>query len=221
MQADFSVLHAGKKPILFLLLMLRYNIHTTTMSIRKSTSNHNHMLSMIGRLNFFSSLRVVLVVLTMVVVLHPAAVVVVEGATFRAEIVELPDASVPGVSGTVVAFEDGKAIGYGGFLTGLQSDLEAATCTAENGCGVHVHSGSSCESTATQGGHYYDPEVVDVDPWMEARYSSDADGSATFSGVVIPGATAIEGRAFVGEFRSFWISCSYRMRVHGKIYSFC
>lgn len=162
---------------------------------------------MIDSLKCFFSLRVVLVVLAMVVL--AAVVVVVDGATFRAAINELPDASVPGVSGTVVAFEDGTAIGYGyvrelpiaaqRFLTGLQPGLEEATCTAENGCGVHVHSGKSCESTETQSLHYYGPEVVEVGPWIEARYSSEEDGSATFSGIVVAGATDLADRAFVGE----------------------
>jgi hypothetical protein len=36
------------------------------------------------------------------------------------------------------------------------------------------------------------------DPWVEARYSSDTDGKASFSGIVDIGTDDIEGRAFVG-----------------------
>ena len=125
---------------------------------------------------------------------------------YRATMVELPNATVSGVSGTVIAFHDDgdtAAIGYGGFLKGLTVGLDAngKTCTnATNGCGVHVHNGTSCASSDMQGGHYYDATVVKLDPWIDVRYSSDANGAAVFSGVVIPGgAIDIAGRAFVGE----------------------
>jgi hypothetical protein len=71
-------------------------------------------------------------------------------------------------------------------------------CTATNGCGVHIHTGFDCEDAAAQGGHYFEDPVM-ADPWVEARYSSAADGKASFSGVVDIGATdALDGRAFLG-----------------------
>ena len=63
------------------------------------------------------------------------------------------------------------------------------------GCGVHVHDGFSCENATLQGGHYY---IGDTDPWLVERYSSNDIGTATFSGVVDIGGTALlDGRAFV------------------------
>merc|ERR1712070_566254 len=37
------------------------------------------------------------------------------------------------------------------------------------GCGVHVHSGTSCDNTTTQGGHYYEGDVA---PWADIGYTS-------------------------------------------------
>lgn len=71
-------------------------------------------------------------------------------------------------------------------------------CTEKNGCGVHIHKGFDCENTTTQGGHFFvDPATED--PWVEARYSSNADGKASFSGIVDIGATDdLQGLAFLG-----------------------
>jgi Cu/Zn superoxide dismutase len=103
-----------------------------------------------------------------------------------------------GVIGSVVVFDagDGVTVGYGGFVEGLQANLEATTCTATNGCGVHIHSGTSCFNSTTQGGHYFESPVTD-DPWMEERYSSDETGFALFSSVTVIGTSNLEGRAFV------------------------
>jgi len=116
-------------------------------------------------------------------------------ATYSAEITELNGSGVT-AKAIVFAGINGTA-GYGGFAEGLLPDLEAATCNATNGCGVHIHTGFSCENTTAQGGHYFVDPVME-DPWVEARYSSGADGKASFSGVVDIGSTDdIEGRAFL------------------------
>jgi len=41
-------------------------------------------------------------------------------------------------------------------------------CTAANGCGVHIHSGTSCDDKEGQGGHWYAAELVD--PWKLVGY---------------------------------------------------
>jgi hypothetical protein len=71
-------------------------------------------------------------------------------------------------------------------------------CTATNGCGVHIHSGDSFEDSTSQGDNYYEDSVME-DPWVEARYSGDANGKASFSGIVDVGTDDIEGHAFVGK----------------------
>merc|ERR1719232_191814 len=44
-----------------------------------------------------------------------------------------------------------------------------------NGCGVHVHVGSSC---AESGGHYWNEKVVNPDPWQIVRYKTDRRGNS-------------------------------------------
>lgn len=118
-------------------------------------------------------------------------------STYKATIAPLGDS---GVSGAVVVFagSDGTTVGYGGSITGLELSLEASTCTATNGCGVHIHSGKGCEDAAAQGGHYFVDPVTE-DPWVDARYSSDSVGSSIFSGSRIIGTSSLEGHAFIGK----------------------
>ena len=109
-------------------------------------------------------------------------------------------APIPGVettvAGTVVVFDtgDGTSVGYGGFVTGLQANLMSENCTAVNGCGAHIHEGTSCGNTSLPGGHYY---TGDVDPWVNERYSSDKSGATSFSSLIEIGTNDLEGRAFV------------------------
>jgi hypothetical protein len=91
-------------------------------------------------------------------------------------------------------------VGYAGIVTKLENNLLASTCNATNGCGVHIHSGKSCNNTVTQGGHYYNNVTVPIDPWIDERYSSDATGKANFQGIVSMGTIDVEGRVFVGKF---------------------
>jgi len=57
-------------------------------------------------------------------------------------------------------------------LEGLEADCE--------GCGIHIHEGTSCDSHELVKGHYWDDEVVE-DLWTTAggaTYDSDAEGNA-------------------------------------------
>jgi hypothetical protein len=91
-------------------------------------------------------------------------------------------------------------VGYAGIVSNLESNLLASMCNATNGCGVHIHSGKSCNSTATQGGHYFNNATVPIDPWIDERYSSDAAGKANFQAIVQMGTIDVEGRVFIGAF---------------------
>merc|ERR1711972_348921 len=46
-----------------------------------------------------------------------------------------------------------------------------------NGCGVHVHSGTSCDVAADVGGHYYSSSLSS-DPWAPMVYVTAADGTS-------------------------------------------
>jgi len=120
-------------------------------------------------------------------------------ATYKAAISEIPGTG-SGVTGLVVVFVgDDSTVGYAGIVEGLMPDLSAFGCNATNGCGVHIHDGKSCENTTLPGGHYFEAPQT-VDPWIEERYSSNANGTANFAGVADIGNTNdLEGRAFVGK----------------------
>jgi hypothetical protein len=127
--------------------------------------------------------------------------------TYHADISPLSD--MYDVTGYVVLFtkSDNDAdsaststyLGYAGKVENIESNLTVESCTAVNGCGVHVHSGKDCFNSTTQGGHYYNNETVALDPWIEARYFTNDDGmSSNFSGLLDAGSTDIDGRAFIG-----------------------
>ena len=64
------------------------------------------------------------------------------------------------------------------YLAGLQPNCEK--------CGVHIHSGSTCDDMALVGGHYWDADEVGraADPWVPsegAYYTFDEDGEAARS----------------------------------------
>ena len=112
-----------------------------------------------------------------------------------------------GVSGDVVVFGDTTELAMIGTVSGLEPSLDAAgtDCAATNGCGVHVHSGTSCTDPASQGGHYYPAETPSstspwiTDPWAKVRYqSTNASGDAELN---IPqlttGAYDIGGKVFI------------------------
>jgi len=61
-------------------------------------------------------------------------------------------------------------------------------CTAGNGCGVHIHSGMGCEDKEAQGGHWYNADELDADPWKVVGYlSTTSEGYAQFATCVSTG----------------------------------
>jgi hypothetical protein len=84
-------------------------------------------------------------------------------------------------------------------LAGLDTDCVAgAGDDVTNGCGIHVHSGTSCDVAADVGGHYYSSDLGS-DPWSDVVYVSDSSGKASSSMTVETGLALWElaGRAFV------------------------
>ena len=102
--------------------------------------------------------------------------------------------------------DNSDRICYVGFASGLSPDvlsyqLDGPDCTAKNGCGTHVHSGTSCENSSTQGGHWYDAGKVlgGVDPWATVGYTSTSkDGTAWYGSCLATGLVDdAVGRPFV------------------------
>jgi len=62
-----------------------------------------------------------------------------------------------------------------------------------NSCGIHIHSGTSCDDASKVGGHFWKGDEIE-DPWMSAIYSGSIGRIAVEFGHDI---SASEGRAFV------------------------
>lgn len=60
-----------------------------------------------------------------------------------------------------------------------------AASGVKNGCGIHVHAGTSCDSHAAVSGHYYSPALA-TDPWLPIAYVASVGGASNQeSGVVV------------------------------------
>jgi Cu/Zn superoxide dismutase len=122
--------------------------------------------------------------------------------------VTLSDLSDSGVTGFVSIFtesDNSTIIGYGGKIFNVKTNLNAQACNVTNGCGVHIHNGTSCTNSSTQGVHYFNSALVPNDPWVNKRYSSDSIGSSNFSGILDIGTHDVSGRVFIGTSAIFRI----------------
>merc|ERR1711994_1177516 len=60
-------------------------------------------------------------------------------------------------------------------LEGLDTACQAGAAEGiSNGCGIHVHSGTSCEDAADVGGHFFSA-ALEADPWKPVVYVADPD----------------------------------------------
>lgn len=127
---------------------------------------------------------------------------------FTANIMPLSDKyTVEGIT-VVMIDEESTAVFYGGHLTGLESSLDASTCNATNGCGLHIHVGMSCENVTTQGGHLYE---TSEDPWAEARFSTTMEGEAVEGTWLEIGTNDVNGRIMIGK-------CFWAYNIHRTFY---
>ena len=87
----------------------------------------------------------------------------------------------PDVKGAWCAYTPGERIEV--FYNMQMKELSA-------GGGIHVHAGTSCETAADVGGHYYNSAVAPVDPWGTlTQWYSDSEGLASGSFAVSTGYT--------------------------------
>jgi len=84
-------------------------------------------------------------------------------------------------------------------LTGVDTDCTAgAGDDVANGCGIHVHGGSTCDVAADVGGHFYSSNLGS-DPWADIAYVADNSGASMGAAEVVTGSTLADqvGKAFV------------------------
>merc|ERR1712024_8719 len=85
-------------------------------------------------------------------------------------------------------------------LVGLDTACTAgAADSVTNGCGIHIHTGTSCDAQDKVGGHFYN-NAVGSDPWLPVVYVAPTGASNEVNGVeVITGLSSgyITGRVMV------------------------
>lgn len=98
---------------------------------------------------------------------------------------DVPLIKIPAYSGAAVitgsAFmtfvKDTVIIDYN--LAGVEATCATPNASAANSCGIHIHSGTSCTNSSSQGGHYYSP-ADQTDPWKQTYYiANDTVASGT------------------------------------------
>lgn len=117
-------------------------------------------------------------------------------AVYKATISQIAGSHI-NVSGEILVFVPPEdrffgSIGYGGYLSNVQANLDGSNCPSRDGCGVRIHSGTSCDDSETQGGHFFNFEAED-DPWLDEKYSSDSSGRAVFSSLISIGTDEVNG----------------------------
>lgn len=119
---------------------------------------------------------------------------------YVADLLPFNGSSVIGKATVFVDDENNGLIGYGGYAMNVAtSSLSNSQCSKyTNGCGVHIHDGFACDNTTVQGGHYYEAtSKVTGDPWINERFTSNANGYATYSNVINIGTDFVVGKPFV------------------------
>lgn len=105
------------------------------------------------------------------------------------------------VSGTVTIMHKAAVLDTLAVSWALLGTDDACPTGAGNVCGIHIHSGTTCDTAVAVGGHYYDKATLSKDPWTDVRYTSTNGKalSSDFSMEVLAGLdrSAIVGRAVV------------------------
>jgi Cu/Zn superoxide dismutase len=96
-------------------------------------------------------------------------------------------------------------------LTGVDTNCTyGAGDDVPNGCGIHVHSGSTCAMAADVGGHLYSPSLAS-DPWADIVYVANSSRASMGAVEVVTGLTLADqvGKAFVvHELTGARVACS-------------
>jgi hypothetical protein len=96
------------------------------------------------------------------------------------ELGKYPDYVGDPITGTVHFAFKGTSVQVAYHLNGVEAACSKAG-DKDNSCGIHIHAGTSCATTAEPGGHYYDSATVAVDPWKTVTYSGGMSGGGSNS----------------------------------------
>merc|ERR1712085_170741 len=80
------------------------------------------------------------------------------------------------------------------FLAGVDNECKAPPVDVPNACGIHVHSGKTCEEHDQVGGHYFSGTS---DPWLPVTYTATDYGAWDNAKIGIGLDQDIGGRAVV------------------------
>jgi len=107
------------------------------------------------------------------------------------------DLAVKGLAG---AWLSGANAGVWWALSGLETEnCRMVPEGVGNACGIHIHTGMDCTDATSIGGHYFDADAVESDPWAPISYESFGDGLSAghAQDINIGENQVIEGRALV------------------------
>jgi len=110
--------------------------------------------------------------------------------------------STPPLIGLVNMSAVNGAVALSWSMTGTDDFCNGDGVRAKNGCGLHIHEGTSCLKSADVGGHFYSEDHFlghnGSDPWEDVVYYSDRRHSVGTTSLVIGKEMRdILGRAFV------------------------
>lgn len=136
----------------------------------------------------------------------------------------------PGYTGTLMSAGSALiASGFGKqtlswiFQSGLDTRCSEA-CTAANCCGVHIHVGFDCTDASTIGGHWWNSNALEADPWQTIMYNTTGGMPSVASGIEVDtqlSTAHINNRALViHDFTGVRIACgNIKMPVSAAIVS--
>jgi len=102
------------------------------------------------------------------------------------------------VVGAAGAHPGKDQVGIWWTLTGVEDVCKGAIEGVANSCGIHIHAGNTCDDADAVGGHYYNADTIDSDPWSPVSYSTWVKGTtAGYATVAIGEGQDVSGRALV------------------------
>jgi len=100
------------------------------------------------------------------------------------------------VKGRAFAWSTGGTAWLQYAITGIDTVCKDTPVGVANGCGIHIHSGKTCDDASQVGGHFYDKDSMAADPWSAQVYMAQGTMAVGLLPTKI-GTDDIDGRALV------------------------